>query len=123
MTRQLDISFDPVPNSPGFYNTINLCGQQLKQAKENNLSKEERILDIFKKYADGLTPIECSVIYDKMYPPIPIWSLRRAVSDLTADGHLEKMKDKPKKMEIYGSPNFYWRITEEGIEYLKNKVR
>lgn len=101
--------FDPVPNSPGFYNTINLSGQELKQAKENNLSKEERILDIFKKYGQPLTPFEVFMIYRKMYPEIPLTSVRRCITDLTQERQelIKLGKDKMKPGGL-GSPNHTW---------------
>lgn len=99
--------FDPVPNSPGFYNTISLEGQELRQAKENNLSKEERILDIFKKYGCPLTPFEIMDKYNKMYADIPLSSCRRAITDLTSRGELIKLDEM--KMGNYGCKNHTWK--------------
>lgn len=88
-----------------FFNTINLSGNELKVKEEKCNQQEQRILDIM-KVGQPVTPLEVSLFYDKLYPPAPITSIRRAMTCLTKKGYLRKLDEM--KIEAYGSKNHYW---------------
>lgn len=91
-----------------FFNTIHLSGDSLEEAKANVENQGNKILSILKREDRALTPFEVSKLYDGLYRPCPITSIRRAMSDLTRVGFLEKTHEK--KEEKYGKSNFKWRI-------------
>lgn len=97
-----------VAEPESFHNTVYLEGERLEKAEEQCKSQEDRILRIFAAYGGQMTPFDVITLYNRQYAPVPITSIRRAISNLTKDGKLSKcdrMKD-----EMYGKPNHYWRL-------------
>ena len=88
----------------GFFNTIGETGETLKESKANANKQETRILELM---VEPCTPLEVHRLYCLKYPEVPIWSIRRAISNLTSKGRLEKTEQK--KTEKYGKSNFVWR--------------
>ena len=71
-------------------------------------SQEEKILDWFIEHPHiEATPFN---IQQWCLPSSPITSVRRAMSDLTRDGNLEKTDRKA--MEKYGMRNYQWKLKE-----------
>ena len=89
-----------------FFNTINHSGKALIQRKKRALSLQHKILQLFERNPSyQLTPFEVS---DIMQLSVPITSYRRAMTNLTKDDKLEKLKNK--KLGIYGEPNHLWTL-------------
>tara|TARA_R100001460_G_scaffold108159_2_gene158477 strand:+ start:1028 stop:1321 length:294 start_codon:yes stop_codon:yes gene_type:complete len=90
-----------------YYNTTNLKGDELKTSQKKAVSQEQKILDIFNKYQIPLSPTD---IYSDFFKSInaPITSIRRALSNLTRDGKLEKTSKK--KLGMYGKYEHCWQL-------------
>lgn len=89
-----------------FHNTIKASGDTLIAHTITCKSQEERILAIFKETRRSMTPFEVEKEYIKLYPVVPITSIRRAMSNLTKDSKL--IKTSAMNNERYGKPNFTW---------------
>lgn len=90
-----------------FYNTIGLKGQSYVKAIKNAHTQSERILTILKFKKIPLTPFDVWNEYQKYYPPCPVTSIRRSLTNLTQQGFLEKSETMG--MGIYGMPNNKWK--------------
>lgn len=90
-----------------FFNTINLKGEELKVATQSCSKQEERILELMKN-GIAKTPSEVWEKYNKTFSPVPITSIRRAMTCLTEKGKLEKLDEM--KEGNYGKKNHKWRI-------------
>jgi len=105
----------PVPAKPrrqvsagSFYNTTGVTGNQLQQYRQQAESQESVILQFFLEHPhSAYTPSELS----KLLPRAPLTSIRRAVSDLTREGLLEKTT--AQKNGIYNRPEYKWRLHPE----------
>ena len=93
-----------------FHNTIEVTGEELARYEMRAGAQEEHVYRAYKNHKK-LTPSEA---WDWLYPNIkltPLTSIRRAISNLTAKGALEKTKEQ--KTGIYGKPEYYWKIAEQ----------
>jgi hypothetical protein len=99
------------PYPPTFYNTIHLEGEE-KEKVEAKFSKQElEIISVFKRVKTILTPFDVQKHYEENNPAVPITSIRRAMTNLTEKGILEKMpKEHGMKDGLYGKPNHYWKL-------------
>ena len=80
--------------------------------EDRAISQEDKILTWFREHPHiEATPFN---IQQWCMPTSPITSVRRAMSNLTRDGKLEKM-DK-KVIEVYGISNYLWRLKERQLE-------
>lgn len=88
-----------------FYNTINASGQTLIEFEAKAESQKDHILALFERNPKTeFTPFDvCSLFEDKKWP---ITSVRRAMNDLTKEGHLVKLD--VLKEERLGAPNHLW---------------
>jgi len=92
-----------------FHNTIDLQGSDLDQANRKTQTQKQRVLRFFKTYHDGrFTP---SAVHSHLGGASPLTSTRRAISDLTKAGLLEKT-DHQEKGE-YGTLNYTWCLKQE----------
>jgi len=91
-----------------FYNTIGLKGEEYQKAIKNAKTQCERILTILKFKKSPMTPFEILDEYEKHYPSCPVTSIRRALTNLTDQGLLEKCETMG--MGIYGMPNNKWKL-------------
>jgi hypothetical protein len=57
-----------------------------------------------------MTPFEVEEAYIKLYPKVPITSIRRAMSNLTKDNKL--VKTNAMKQGGYDKPNFIWEYNK-----------
>ena len=77
-----------------YYNTTGLFGQDLTAEIENATTQKEAILAIYKSKRKPMTPEQCQLRYSKVLSkPISLNSVRRAISDLTKEGLLEKTNE------------------------------
>lgn len=94
-----------------FHNTLDLPESELKARQFKAGSQNEKILEFFKWNPGKLyTPFEIqnyACILGNGYLT-PITSIRRAITDLTKLGYLEKTKEK--RAGEYGIDNFTWRL-------------
>ena len=94
-----------------FHNTIDLPESELKARQLKAGSQNETILSFFQSNPSGsFTPFEIiKYCFDgRGYWKAPITSIRRAMTDLTKLGYLEKTKEK--RAGEYGTDNFTWRL-------------
>jgi len=90
-----------------FFNTTHLNGAALEEKIIKCNRQERLILDIM-KVGQPMTPFEVHNFWDKrQYGDVPITSIRRAMTCLTAKGFLRKL-DGVKKIERYGDQNHCW---------------
>lgn len=91
-----------------FFNTIHLRGLEFDQAILDVTKQDDRIYEILKQANREMTPFEVGTFYDELYSPVPITSIRRAMTTLTKEGKLIKTQNQ--KAEVYGKRNYCWRI-------------
>lgn len=92
-----------------FHNTIKLSDEQVEEVDAVCKSQEDRIMAIFHQQKKPLTPFELEQLYGQLYHPVPITSIRRALTNLTKIEKLVKSNDADKKGE-YGKANHTWRV-------------
>lgn len=91
-----------------FYNTIAEPPQDLQTSRRAVDKQENIILSWFKGHPHSrCTPFE---IHDQVLPAAPITSVRRALTNLTDSGLLEKLDSQ--KVERWGKRNYEWRLAE-----------
>jgi hypothetical protein len=91
-----------------YYNTTNLSGLDLKNAQGSVLKQEDRIYEFFKANANReITPFEVlEALYE--HSPVPITSVRRAITNLTDEDKLIKTNNQ--KTGPYGKPSYCWKL-------------
>lgn len=107
--------------SESHFNTTHESGDRLREFEQKAKSQEIEILRLFKREAKKrkvpeFTP---SNVHNRIWfnqdKNYPITSVRRALTNLTKLGFLEKTTKK--KMGPYGRPEYVWRlIPEAGAE-------
>ena len=95
-----------------YYNTTNETGNDLKESHKKAESQQQKILDIFK------TSKEASPSQVMLALPVGtlITSVRRCITDLTKEGHLEKTTRK--RIGIYGRPEYIWKL--HSLQFMHN---
>ena len=88
-----------------YYNTNGLYGADLFAADKKAMTQEDLILDLFARMDKELTPFEVQELLENKYP---ITSIRRAITNLTKSGKLEKTTTR--RSGVYGQLNYCWRI-------------
>tara|TARA_R100001443_G_scaffold29396_1_gene42556 strand:- start:5768 stop:6076 length:309 start_codon:yes stop_codon:yes gene_type:complete len=89
-----------------YYNTNGLLPQEKRNANKTIGRQEYKILSLFRSNtSDGFTPDEILRISGLK---CPITSIRRAFSDLTKKGFLEKTTRM--RMGMYGKPVHVWKL-------------
>ena len=91
-----------------YYNTNNLTGFDLKEANRKASTQEDRILQFFERNQGIRYSPEEIQTYCQMATR-PLTSVRRAITNLTNDGHLRKTNDM--KPGIYGKPVRTWEFS------------
>jgi hypothetical protein len=85
-----------------YYNTTNESAEQLKMFKGKATKQENEILQLFKRDS-FLSPSDVQ----KEFQNYPLTSVRRAITNLTIAGLLEKTADK--RPGIYGRNECVWK--------------
>ena len=89
-----------------FYNTTHETKAQLEEYREVAVKQEDCIADVFRlQPGSSLSPSEVWVTLGRKHP---LTSVRRAITDLTAEGVL--VRTERKKTGIYGRPEYCWRL-------------
>jgi len=92
-----------------YYNTTGEAGAVLGASQRQAESQEEKILCFFKKYPDkAFTPY---AVQRYLRAKWPITSIRRAMTNLTNEGKLEKLK--VLRQEKYGKSNHIWTLADK----------
>lgn len=92
-----------------FFNTISLRGKKLVEAQRNAKAQQEKVYLIFlQNKRKGMTPFDVNTEYSKLYPKVPITSIRRAMTQLTKDKHL--VMTEKKRNGLYDTPNHLWEL-------------
>jgi len=90
-----------------YHNTTQSLGPELRQYQDKASSQEKRILAFLK--LDHHRPITPSAAMKWIFKgSVPITSVRRAISNLSRDGHLVKTTTQVKGP--LGRPEFVWRL-------------
>lgn len=110
----LELSKEILPTCTStFYNTIHLTKEEKQSVEEKMTKQEERILAIFVHKDTPLTPFDVEAYYNRLYSPIPITSVRRAITNLTTKNKLQKCsKEQGMKIGNYGKPNHFWVVVK-----------
>lgn len=88
------------------HNTTFESGETLDLFEQKATCQEETILSFFSSRPhQEFTPDE---VQQRVLPNAPITSVRRAISDLTKLGALEKTENK--RQSIYGRPAHTWKL-------------
>ena len=88
-----------------YYNTTEETGSELAESHAKAKTQEKKILLCFH---DKGNPLSASVICDILNDANPLTSIRRALTDMTNQGDLEKT-DK-KVMGRYGKREHQWQL-------------
>lgn len=91
-----------------YYNTTNLQGEDVRQEWKTANAQEQKIVAVFKSLAFPNYPLSPFEVLEKSGLKAPITSIRRAISDLTKEGILEKTN--VMRMGPYGKPSYCWKL-------------
>ncbi len=95
-------------NGDSFYNTINLEGRQLSEAQRKAFSQEQNALRYFIAIGSGNSAAPSKVLAECFGYQVPLTSVRRAITNLTARGDLLKLG--AMIMGTYGKPEHLWTV-------------
>jgi hypothetical protein len=96
------------PVRDSYFNTTRLVGPQAQEYRGKAKSERELILQFFQ--AHPFNEFGPSDVFQRV-PGIILNNVRRAITDLTADRKLEKMKRL--QTGIYNRPEHVWRLRTE----------
>ncbi len=93
------------------YNTTNKTGEALKNAQQRTLSQEEKIMNFARSTDMAMfsPSLVCQLVFSIR---TPLTSVRRAMTDLTSKGLLEKTSHQTEG--LYGEPEYCWKLKREG---------
>ena len=93
-----------------FYNTNDETGEVLKMSRTKTNNQNVLVLGVFKAFPEeNLIPEEVSSYITKTYnKSYPITSIRRAITDLTTEGSLQKTD--VKKLGHWGKRVHTWKL-------------
>ena len=91
----------------GFYNTTNLRGAELATCRQQAATQENILLEFFQRHPSmSYSPSRLQPVL----PTAPITSIRRALSNLTAAGLLEKTDQQV--IGLWRKREFCWRLRQ-----------
>ena len=91
-----------------FYNTIGLDRQALLKAGMTTLNQNQKILRYFIQQGNDYQAAPSAICEKVFGDAIPVTSVRRAMTTLTTDGHLEKSP--VTVVGPYGKPEHLWQL-------------
>jgi Fe2+ or Zn2+ uptake regulation protein len=93
-----------------YFNTTAAAGVELNGAERRATAQEAAVLDIFRRQPDTpLSPFQVWAEYTRDdHATTPLTSVRRAISDLTEQGHLIRTNDK--RLGPYRRKEYLWRL-------------
>tara|TARA_R110000796_G_scaffold117681_2_gene230681 strand:- start:566 stop:853 length:288 start_codon:yes stop_codon:yes gene_type:complete len=88
-----------------YFNTTSQSSEYVKKRVAKNKTQEEIVLSIFEVHKK----LSASQVFS-MYPtPVPLTSIRRAISNLTFTDKLEKMTET--RIGIYNAPEHLFKLS------------
>lgn len=90
-----------------YHNTVPLTGNELLQAEDTAKRQEDEVLQLFMRYK-RLTPWQTEARLNALGKKWPITSIRRAITNLTESGKLQKTGEKV--VGPLGSKENAWEI-------------
>ena len=107
-----------IAEETSFYNTTRESGDRLVCYEAVALSQEELVLQFFQQHPDEL--LKPSQIHSRVFTPsVPLTSVRRAITNLTKCGILEKTEWKG--MGTFGRPVYCWRLNCEPSDVVEQQ--
>lgn len=95
-----------------YHNTTESLGQELDKYEAKAKNQDEKILQFMKT---GGRPITPSAAWNWIFKgAVPLTSVRRAITNLTNDGHLVKTEAQVKGP--YGRNEFVWRLADKHMQ-------
>lgn len=91
-----------------FYQTIPLTSAELKKAVRDAKKQEEAIYTLFEKSGGCYSPSQVTQLMERAGRVWPITSVRRAMTDLTDAGKLEKTEETVRGQ--WGKPEYKWKL-------------
>lgn len=92
-----------------YFNTNNLIGDELKQARVKAGSQNAEVLEVFTLYHyKSFTPAEIFKHFERLGRNYPVTSIRRAITTLTAQGYLKCTNEM--RIGMYGAKNSCWQL-------------
>ena len=95
-----------------FFNTIDENPDELAKSQAQALTQEQRIMSCFNQYEKPLSP---SMVLSISGLNCPITSIRRAMTNLSDNGKLEKTKEFV--MGNYGKKEHLWQLPQKPESY------
>jgi len=93
-----------------YYNTTKLTGDQLVTEVANAKNQQAAVLMVF-QHVTMWSPSLVHQELERLGKNWPLTSIRRAISDLTKEGHLVKV-DGVYAEGLYGKPECMWRLSD-----------
>lgn len=102
-----------------FYNTIRLTNNELWHAVHQARNQGDKVLTYYQFIQNSMSPSQVHagmVGLAIVIKNTPLTSIRRAICDLTLDGHL--VKTEHLRPGPYGKPEYMWRLArKEDFQY------
>tara|TARA_Y100000310_G_scaffold158698_1_gene158128 strand:+ start:32 stop:361 length:330 start_codon:yes stop_codon:yes gene_type:complete len=102
-----------------YYNTLNENAEDSKTSKIKAKKQKDQILAIYKHTLRPMTPAEIWEGYGYKNRNVPLTSIRRAITNLEAEGLLNKTDIQ--KPGVYGKMNYCWeykiRVVEQNDQF------
>ena len=89
-----------------YYNTTNETGDTLQDYRAKTQTQDEVVMNLF---LDGYD-YSPSQVQQRVLPNAPITSVRRSITNLTAEGRLTKTGRQVQG--LYGRPEYCWRLSD-----------
>ena len=93
-----------------YHNTNKESGDTLRQSVLNAKTQEQKILAYFRLKQYPMSP---DVVQQMVLPKCPITSIRRAMTNLTRDGHLRKSDQRT--MGSFGKMVHQWELVNNQL--------
>ena len=94
-----------------YYNTTDQTGEELQTSHQKTKKQDELIYEYFLSSEEPLSP---SMVQNNLNLNCPITSVRRAITNLTKDGLIEKTNSYV--TGSYGKKEHLWKLTEASEE-------
>jgi len=92
-----------------FFNTNQTTDEVLPERRKAAITQQDIILEIYQRI-EKATPSRIHFIYQNYRRNAPITSIRRAITNLTSEGHLIKTKETAPGP--YGQPEHFYKLNK-----------
>ena len=100
--------------SKEYYNTLNESALEVKTSETKAKKQKDEIFAIYRHTLRPMTPAEIWDGYGFKSKNVPLTSIRRAITNLEAEGLLKKTDIQ--KPGVYGKMNYCWIYEEKVVE-------